>query len=135
MPIKCTYYNATLGAAPTAGSTTQLGSYGYGTGSGVSAGTTSYQALVTFTNLPIGIYIFNGSMFANTANFAINLQFGPAPTTQNTGLVNLCAYTGAVAGVISLTTIYIQTAVADVYFSAVGNATYQFVQARYFRIA
>jgi hypothetical protein len=74
-------------------------------------------------------------MFANTSNFAVNLQFGPSPTTQNIGLVNLCGFSAAVASVISFTTIYIQTSVSDVYFSAVGNATYQFVHARYVRIA
>jgi hypothetical protein len=112
-----------------------LGSYGFGTGSGVSSGTSDYQALVTFTNLPIGIYIFNGSMFANTANFRVGLQFGPAPTTQNSGLVNICSFYNTNASVISFTTIYVQTTVSNVYFSASGIATYQFVQARYARIA
>lgn len=125
----------TLGSIPTAESTAQLGSYGFGTNTSVSSGTASYQALVTFTNLPIGIYIFNGGIFANTSGFSVNLQFGPAPTTQNSGLVNLCGYSGSAATVISFTTIYIQTTVSNVYFSAAGVATYQFVQARYVRIA
>ena len=112
-----------------------MGSYGFGTGSGVSAGTGSYQALVTFTNLPIGIYIFTGNMFANTPGFNITLQFGSSPTAQNTGLVNMQSFAGSIAQIIKLTTTWFQTSVADVYFSAAGNATYQFVGANYVRIA
>ena len=124
----------TLGAAPTAGSTGQLGSYGYGTGNGVSAGTGAYQALVTFTNLPIGIYIFTCGMFANTPGFSVNLQIGLAPTTQNANLANMCGFSGSTAQVISFTTTFIQTSVTNVYFSAAGVATYQFIQSNYVRI-
>lgn len=74
-------------------------------------------------------------MFANTPSFSVNLQFGPAPTTQNTGLVNLCGFSNASNQVISFTTIYVQTTVSNVYFSAAGPATYQYVQAKYVRIA
>jgi hypothetical protein len=74
-------------------------------------------------------------MFANTSPFEVTLQFGPAPTTQNTGLVNLASFGNTTAKIILLTTIYVQTTVSNVYFSASGIATYQFVQARYARIA
>jgi hypothetical protein len=77
-----------------------------------------------------------GNMFANTAGFSVNLQFGTDPITQNTGLVNMASfYHPSAAQIIKLTTTWIQTSVANVYFSASGIATYQFIGANYVRIA
>ena len=73
-------------------------------------------------------------MFANTAGFSLNLQIGLNPTSQNGSLNNICHFTDTAAAIISFTTTWIQTSVANVYFSAVGPATYQFVQGSYARI-
>lgn len=74
-------------------------------------------------------------MFANTNGFSLNLQIGLNPTAQNGSLNNICHFTDTAAAIISFTTTWVQTSVANVYYSAVGPATYQFVQANYVRIA
>jgi hypothetical protein len=94
--------------------------------------------LATFTNLPIGIYILNGSTYVNTSGsaFGVNMQFGTSAGIQNGNLQNLQTYSYAAGSVIMLTTIWIQTSVVNVYFSASGSAAYPFenICATYLRI-
>ena len=125
----------TLGSRPTAGSTTQLGSYSTVNGTNVS-GSANFQELTRFTNLPIGVYIVSGSSFINSSAWTAALQFGTSPTTQNAGLTNLQSFSGASAGVILLTLIWVQDSVQNVYFSGSGAvANFQNIQATYVRIA
>jgi len=98
------------------------------------SGTGSYIELTRFTNLPIGVYILTGTSFLNNSSPSANFQFGLSATTQNAGLNNMGLVNSPTAGVFLTTQLWIQTSVANVYFSAVGLNNYQGIQATYVRI-
>ena len=92
--------------------------------------------MITFTNLPIGVYILSGSIFANTSGYSLNLQFGLDGVNQNSPLANMQQYSHPSSGGVNLlTVVWFQTSVVNVYFSAGGVATYQGIRASYVRIA
>lgn len=110
-----------------------MGSYEILTPANVS-GVAGMQPLASFTALPIGVYILNGSTFINNA-YNSNLQFGLNGTTQNGDLQNLLAVSSSVAGIVRLTALWVQTSAVNVFFSGTGSNNFQFISFSYLRIA
>jgi len=124
----------TLGAAPTSGTTAQLGSYQILT-TGTITGTGGMNSLITLPVLPIGVYILTGSIFITSTPYSSNIQFGLNGTTQNSNLQNILSTSGSVAGLVRINVMWVQTSAVNVYFSAGGSATFESISASYLRIA
>jgi hypothetical protein len=111
-----------------------LGSYIKLNPAGFTGTTSNMQILATFTTLPIGVYILTAGVYINTTPYSTNIQFGLDGTTQNGDLQNVLSVSGAVGGVVRLTSIWVQTSAVNIYFSVSGIFLFQNITASYVRI-
>ena len=122
MPIKGTYYNATLGAAPTAGATGQLGYSNFvNTGLILTSTSLGYFSLTNFT-LPAGVWLLTGQAFNTVFPATAWLAFSGTSLTQSDRHVGGTASFTNGASWLQITTIFVQATTGTVYFMIYTSA-------------